>query len=510
MYVFFYVLLFLLLILCLWWLFSEQVVDFFLNRSNIAILNYHQSLNPAERGFDYYRDLVGKVLVRFCLLWSFVSLLLWFFWHVIQKQWVAFLYEPASPYALSVFRIVAFGSLLLYTEPEVILKMSKLPVILIDPPLGWSRVLQTITPNFNSVGFLLPIFELCLVMALLGYRVRLFGSVAVLMGVWVLGIPQFYGKINHYHHLLWFGMIASIAPSSEVWSLDARRGIKVVGAYVHRYYLRLILASLFVIYFFAGCWKIIGCGPEFLWGNIARHQIELQAVTLGLQLPKVFIDYPIFYKLIALLTVIIEIFWGWWMLQKKSRYWMMAVTVMFHLSILLIMDINFWILPVFLLVFLPYHQFFKRVVGEDKSVETRDPEKFSKNHWSRWYLGIIMVFGFFHIDTWPFAVYPSFGNPVEPITWHVSLEYKRSDGFHKVNLIGDQKLRKWLPKTRLLGLHKQLLSKDPKSISKLKALDRFYCEALSLNMDQPRTYIKRKKNITTGEILDSCVLLDLP
>lgn len=159
---------------------------------------------------------------------------------------------------------------------------------------------------------------------------------------------------------------------------------------------------------------------------------------------------------------------------------------------------------------LPYHQFFKRVVGEDKSVETRDPEKFSKNHWSRWYLGIIVVFGFFHIDTWPFAVYPSFGNPVEPITWHVSLEYKRSDGFHKVNLIGDQKLRKWLPKTRLLGLHKQLLSKDPKSISKLKALDRFYCEALSLNMDQPRTYIKRKKNITTGEILDSCVLLDLP
>lgn len=377
-YVFFYVLLFLLLILCLWWLFSEQVVDFFLNRSNIAILNYHQSLNPAERGFDYYRDLVGKVLVRFCLLWSFVSVLLWFFWHVIQKQWVAFLFEPASPYALSVFRFVAFGSLLLYTEPEVILNMSKLPVILIDTPLGWSQVLQTITPNFNSVGFLLPIFELCLVMALLGYRVRLFGSIAVLMGVWVLGIPHFYGKINHYHHLLWFGMIASIAPSSEVWSLDARRGIKVVGAYVHRYYLRLILASLFVIYFFAGCWKIIGCGPEFLWGNIARHKIELQAVTLGLQLPKVFINYPILYKLIALLTVIIEIFWGWWMLQKKSRYWMMAVTVMFHLSILLIMDINFWILPVFLLVFLPYHQFLSELLWKMKVLKREILRSFQK------------------------------------------------------------------------------------------------------------------------------------
>ena len=43
-----------------WFIFANYLVDYFLNQSDISILKYHQSLNPEERNFDYYKKIYGS------------------------------------------------------------------------------------------------------------------------------------------------------------------------------------------------------------------------------------------------------------------------------------------------------------------------------------------------------------------------------------------------------------------------------------------------------------------
>jgi hypothetical protein len=500
----------LLSIIIIWWVVADDLIDYLLNKSNISLLKYHQSLNPAERSFIYYKQLVWSGLLRFSFFWSSIVIFLFFFWVKIQNRLNSFLNEEHSPYALSIFRIITFVTILIYTEYNLILKISSLPHQLLVPPLGWSQILSYLKPNTYSLTYLIPIFQITVFLSILGYRVRFFGSIAIILGIWILGIPQFYGKINHYHHLLWFALIAVVSPSTEVWALDNKERKVITNGYVHRYYLQLILLSLIVIYFFAGAWKLIGGGLEWLWGDAARRQIELESVSLGIKLPSIFNAIPVLYKLIGLLTVFIELSWGWWMLNKKTRIWTIVITAIFHLCIFLIMDINFWILPVFLLTFLPFKTFFPSNPSNKNIQEPVKVISFSSRHWSKLYLSVIILFGFFHIDTWPFAVYPSFGNPIESKSWQVSMQYQEAGIKQNINLISNKKLREWLTKSRLYGLHNQISQGNETSNSKLKILDTFYCRKLGIPANKNREYIKYKINVVTGEKLDSIVLLKLP
>ena len=494
-----------------WFIFANYLVDYFLNQSDISILKYHQSLNPEERNFDYYKKMVESGLLRFSFFWSFVIILILCIGDKFKKLSNAFINENHNPYALSLFRIITFSAILIYTEYPVIYEMSALPEQFIHSPLGWSGILSILKPNQNSLNYLIPLFKLSLLLSIVGFRLRFFGIISVILGIWILGIPQFYGKINHYHHLLWFAVIAVFAPSNEVLTVE-KNNRKVCNSRTHRYFLQLILFSLYVMYFFPGAWKVIGSGFDWLWGEAAKRQIELQCISLNKSLPIFIIDNPLVYKFIGLITVFIELTWGYWMLKKNTRIWMILLTSVFHLSIYFIMDINFWILPIFLLVFLPFDKIFhsRKYTETDLINNTTDVASFPSKLWSKWYLGTIIVFGFFHIDTWPFAVYPSFGNPIENYSWQVSMKVEQSGKTRNVNLIGDSTLKRWLPKTRLLGLHKQIIGEDEVSKSKLQLLDPFYCNALSIGKDVNRVYIKNKFNVTTGAKIDSLVLIKLP
>ena len=137
------------------------------------------------------------------------------------------------------------------------------------------------------------------------------------------------------------------------------------------------------MYFFPGAWKVIGSGFDWLWGEAAKRQIELQCISLNKSLPIFIIDNPLVYKFIGLITVFIELTWGYWMLKKNTRIWMIMLTSVFHLSIYFIMDINFWILPIFLLVFLPFDKIFhsRKYTETDLINNTTDIASFPSTLW---------------------------------------------------------------------------------------------------------------------------------
>ena len=492
-----------------WWGWGEPTLIALLEGEGpdfiTTMLTYHQSLDPLIRNNSFYVSLIEAALLRVGLMFGLSAMLLWLGWPALSRRWHLFLQEPVRPQALAVFRIICFGTLLYYPDYETILRMSALPAAVLVPPPGWHWILNHFQPSPGLLSGLIPAYQIAAVAALLGFRTRWTALATVVLGLWVLGIPQFYGKINHFHHLLWFGTLAAFAPVSQVWSVDSWRKPAVFNSQEHRYYLAVILLSITVIYFFAGWWKVLGGGGAWLWGDAARWQLETQALRLKEPLPNWLLAYPILFKWLGLGTVLLELSWGWWMLVRKSRVWILSAGLLFHWSIYVIMDINFWVLPVFYLVFLPFQRWFKVEEQSVGAVWAVRPW-----HWTRIYLALIALFGLLHLDSWPLAVYPSFGNPPETKVWQVSLEYYAGEEYRTVALVGDLELRRWLPKSRLMGLHTQLTGNEEKAAQKIELLDPFYCEALHLSQEQARRYVKRKMDLKTGDVLETRELWRFP
>jgi hypothetical protein len=488
-------------LLALWQVWGQMIIINLLNGDGpeymTNLLYYSKSLDPGIRSISYYSIMIESILVRFGFMVLFSSAVLWFTWPSLNARLSDFMNESASAHTLAIFRIICFGTLLYYPDYDVIVSMSELPSDLLIPPPGWHWLLKNFMPNAKIMDLLIPVYQVTVVAALLGYRTRMAAFFAVVLGVWLLGIPQFYGKINHYHHLFWFATIAIFAPVSDVWSLDSRRHRNHINPKKHRFYLGVILLSIFTIYFFAGWWKLIGGGFSWIWGEAARWQIEAQLLRLGKNSTGCYNDNPWLFKLIGLLTVLFELSWGWFMLARKTRPFILVLGVIFHLSIYIFMDINFWQLTIFYCIFLPYHEWFN--LKQEKQLSNWIVPKF---HWSKLYLALIMAFGFFHIDSWPMAVYPSFCNPLETRVWQVSLDFYQEKKLRTVNLAGDVELRSWLPKTRLMGLHGQLTGNENVAIHKIKLLDSFYCRALGISISTKRRYVKRMIDLENGQALE--------
>ena len=60
-----------------------------------------------------------------------------------------------------------------------------------------------------------------LVLALVGVLTRWTCAAAALLSLYVFGLAQNQGKIDHYHHLIWFMALVAVGPSDRALSIDA-------------------------------------------------------------------------------------------------------------------------------------------------------------------------------------------------------------------------------------------------------------------------------------------------
>jgi hypothetical protein len=99
-----------------------------------------------------------------------------------------------------------------------------------------------------------------LLLALVGFRTRTALTVAALVSAYVFGLKQNLGKVDHYHHIVWFLAVAAAGPSGAALSVDAflarRRGhsLPIAGGLAT---MRCLWALFGLIYFAAGLAKLI-------------------------------------------------------------------------------------------------------------------------------------------------------------------------------------------------------------------------------------------------------------
>jgi predicted DCC family thiol-disulfide oxidoreductase YuxK len=289
---------------------------------------------------DFMIQQLSIVLARlfFVSVLGHVAILAWGWRPQVTRRLHRFFGAAGDPVNLAVFRVVLFASMLHLFDLPRYAWYGALPHELIVPPAGLASLLHhvPITPPLAwGVGCL---FQIACVAAMVGLATRLSTTLAVVTGLYVLGLPQVYGKVDHYHHLLWFAAIVAASPAGAALSVDAllrawRRG-HVEPRHPARAYavpLRLVWVLMGVIYFFPGFWKLWNAGFEWIFTENLRLILHAKWSEFPAWRPVFRVDrYPLIYMSAAAGTVLFELSFLWLVFFRRLRAWLVVAGLGFH------------------------------------------------------------------------------------------------------------------------------------------------------------------------------------
>ncbi len=361
----------------------------------------------------------------------------------------------ANPAAqLGVFRAATYAALLLVVDPRVAAHYAAYPDALLAPPGFWRGVLEgdwmaaawgaIVSPHAGWIAY--AAFVGAGAMAMVGYRARAAQVVAIVAGGFVLSIAQFYGKVNHYHHLLWFAMLLAASPCADVLSIDAvreagrRAGLAMRSREAYELPLRFVWGLLVLIYFFPGVWKLTEVGSAWATPANVIGILHAKWAETG-RVPWVRVDHwPWLCGVIGVSTMAFEnAFAPLTLAGRWPRRVAAAFGVLFHLSIWLVMDIRIGHVVVGYLALIDVSGVFRPIcVAKDRcGVHDRATTTSPWPRWPVYAVGIALIAGNVYDgvarrEDWPLGMYPAFAwrAPMDHVTVEITAEW--ADGRRRV------------------------------------------------------------------------------
>ena len=288
----------------------------------------------------------------------------------LRRQFWRFLLAPAAPLNLAVLRIVVFAMMLLLVCTEPIRQFAALPRENFVWPWVAGPVFERLPISVEIVDTLLPIAVIAMVMAILGCFTRTSAWVAVVLAIYLFGIPQSSGKVNHtMHHVVLIGLLIACSRAGDALSIDslwqsiwrADRGqVRRIGRKV-RYGLpiRFAMMVLAMSYFFPGFWKVATNGLVWIFSDNLNNQLlqkwfEIETFEPVLPLYKI----PGFTSMGALTAVVMELGWPLALLWKPTRAMWAALGLLFHNMTKLLMNISFYTMQAMYVMFVDWQRLF--------------------------------------------------------------------------------------------------------------------------------------------------------
>ena len=445
-------------------------------------LAIHRSIDPAHRDLQYFLEKGLPVLPRLfgmMILLQFIALFaIHFGWQRIR----AFFSTPTHPVNLAIFRIALFGALFIFADAGTTIRASQFPEILKAAPPGWGGLLNILPIDQTSATVIVRIFQISCLLAMVGLFTRVSATLAVISGIYVLGIPQFFGKIDHYHHLLWFTAILAASRCADVLSVDAWLAARRKNSaeklqtpqpnVIYSRPLRFVWLLIGVIYFFPGFWKFVIGGLDWALTDNMRYLVYTR--WLQLDWTPVFrgLDHPILYKIGGLGVIIFELLFIFLLFFPRLRKYAIGTGISFHLMTFLLMRINFWTLLISYLAFFDFEKIYQRLVQKQRSSVAAISENHGEKRFGKRSVVIVGSFllivnslcGFLLIDSWPFAVYPTFATVEEPYTQSITFALKSNDGSVIETTPWEREaITKYIRTPRILGLVWRVLwTTDPR------------------------------------------------
>lgn len=346
-------------------------------------------------------------------------------WGVRNRSWLRvalgrFFTEPDAAINLAVFRFAVFLVAFLMVDPVLVRTFAELPSELrVMPGIG-GVVMACLPFDPDTAVAAARALQVICVCGMLGLCSRSAALAAAILGFYVFGIPQCYGKVNHYHHVIWFLVLLSVSRCGDALSVDAllrrRTGVPFLNRLIgpapsteYGFPLRVAWLLFGVVYFFPGFWKLWACGVE--WGfaeNLSLHMYHKWA-SLGDWRPVFRIDqHPWMVTLSGIGTLIFEL--GFWLavFSRRTRAVVAVSGLAFHNMTNLFMGIAFWNLQALYVAFVPWDRLFHRVANSaDGDIRHKVPRTAAVV--GAMLLCINITMGWAHAYSfWPVACYPTF------------------------------------------------------------------------------------------------------
>ncbi len=262
---------------------------------------------------------------------------------------------PAGPFNLAIARIFYFLAVAVTLPSRDTVELYvQLPHALITPPHGLAGVLASLPISSTWVGVSHMALLIACLCGIVGVLPRIAAGVVVLAGFYYLGIPQLFGKVTHYHHLLWIGLIFVFSPSADAFSLQAlwrafRRGSRqevepIPSGLAYALPLRFIWLLMGVLYLFAGLAKYRFDGLLWFAPQTLRHWLHLLWYQTGYRPPLVARPDHVAPLLFvgATFTLLFETTFLFWLVLDRARPFLAAAGLVFHNSTKLLMNIPFY------------------------------------------------------------------------------------------------------------------------------------------------------------------------
>jgi hypothetical protein len=377
----------------------------------------------ATERFSFYQLRLSRYLVG--LMTLHLLLLVFLRWEEFKKQLVTYFTEKGSPYNLAVFRIVFFfilaGHFTFYTfEKEIswtyLPHSSRVPL----PFIGWLINNLPITPGiYTACSILAAIFSF---LVCIGLFTRYAQLLLLPFAFYILGVPMFFGKLNHHHILLWIPVLFCFSPVADVWSIDAliqKKNVTPSARYMLPF--KFLWLQLAVIYLFAGIVKLWDCGLSWALGDNMLNQMRWEWVEHYDKVPAFRLDlYPVLAKSAGIAVIWFELLYFLLILKPSGRFWAFAGAFVFHILCGYFMYIDFSTLRLIAISYIDWHALSlklrkKKTSNPYDASEIQDLKKsLQTDHLLPAFrtgsilVGLNFLCSLFHIHSYPFSSYPTY------------------------------------------------------------------------------------------------------
>jgi hypothetical protein len=211
-------------------------------------------------------------------------------------------------------------------------------------PRSFMGFLQAMPPRGVALAIQVAAIALA-ALAAVGWRARVTLPAAWVLAVLLGGMANSMGKIVHNDVLLLLALVPLLpAPTSDAWSLDARRR-RDPAAPSGRYGWPVRTAMVVVAgaYFFVGLAKVVHSGPAWVTSDNLRFVLYASSDAQGEpNLLALFIaDRPALAHLVAAATLLLELSFPLVLLRPRLAPMFVAGAVALHLGIYLTMGLDY-------------------------------------------------------------------------------------------------------------------------------------------------------------------------
>jgi hypothetical protein len=138
----------------------------------------------------------------------------------LSKRWLALWFEPAAPTNLAICRILFFGAFSMYYFRLDLRYLADAPDVLWAPIWLFHKLDLPVLP-VGVLGWIQRLWKISLATSCVGLLTHFSTALAFMLGFYLLGLPQNFGKTNHNNALivLLFAVLA-LSRCGDALSLD--------------------------------------------------------------------------------------------------------------------------------------------------------------------------------------------------------------------------------------------------------------------------------------------------